>query len=86
MFCLYRLQLQQSKAPFGRALSVALFLALREAVPNGLKKWLLIESHQRAKVVLLLGAKARENKLLLAPSIRHTIMFHEITVSVTVSS
>jgi hypothetical protein len=26
------------KAPFGRALSVALFLAFREAVPNGFKK------------------------------------------------
>jgi hypothetical protein len=72
-------------APFGRALSVAHFLALREAVPNGLKKRLLTESHRRARVVLLLGAEARENKLLPAPSIRHTIMFHEITVSATVS-
>jgi hypothetical protein len=63
----------------------AFFLALCEAIPNGLKKRLLTESHQRARAVLLLGAEARENKLLSAPSIRHTIMFHEITVSVTVS-
>jgi hypothetical protein len=51
-----------------------------------LKKRLLTESHQRARAVLLLGAEARENRLLTAPSIRHTIMFHEITVSATVST
>jgi hypothetical protein len=43
------------------------------------------ESHQRARAVLLLGAEARENKFLPAP-IRHTIMFHDIIVSVNVSS
>jgi hypothetical protein len=65
---------------------VALFLSLREAVPNSLKKRLFTESHQRARAVLLFGAEARENKLLSAPYIRHTIMYHKITVSATVSS
>jgi hypothetical protein len=51
-----------------------------------LKKRLFTESHQRARAVLLFGAEARENKLLSAPYIRHTIMYHKITVSATVSS
>jgi hypothetical protein len=70
-----------------RALSVAPFLALREAIPNGLKK---NGSSPRAikepEPFLLLEAEARENKLLPAPSIRHTIIFYEITASATVSS
>jgi hypothetical protein len=64
---------------------VAPSLALREAVPNNLEKWLLVESYQGARVVLLLGAEAPENRLLSASSLPHTIMFHEITVPATVS-
>lgn len=37
------------EAPFSRALWVAPLLALRETVPNGCKKWILIESHQEAR-------------------------------------
>jgi hypothetical protein len=62
------------------------FFSLREAYQNGLKKQLLTKSHQRARAVLLLRAEARENKLLPASSIWHTIMVHEITVSAIVSS
>jgi hypothetical protein len=39
-------------------------MSLREAAQNILKKRLLIESHQGARVVLLLGAEARENKIV----------------------
>lgn len=56
-----------------------------EGVLNGLKKQLIIKSHQRVRAILLSKIEARENKLLLAPSIRHTIIFHKITVSATVS-
>jgi hypothetical protein len=63
-----------------------LFFFSSWSVPNGLKKQLLTKSHQRARAVLLLRAEARENKLLPASSIWHTIMVHEITVSAIVSS
>jgi fructoselysine-6-P-deglycase FrlB-like protein len=65
---------------------VAFFLLFVKPYQTVLKKRLLTESHQRARTVLLLKAEARENKLLSAPSIRHTIIFQEITVFATVYS
>jgi hypothetical protein len=76
-------QLRLPLAGLSRWLFLWLFVKPYQTV---LKKRLLTESHQRARAVLLLGAEARENRLLTAPSIRHTIMFHEITVSATVST
>jgi hypothetical protein len=49
---------KQNKAPFGRALSMALFLALREAIPNGLKKTAPHREPSKSQIRFAIGSRS----------------------------